>query len=71
MKVTGKTFCWIKIEGDPRGKIPKISKLLGKKNVTGQDSGFVKQGHSFFIYLHASGQIKSRVCPRFKKIVYY
>jgi len=40
MKVTGETFSSIlKEENHRRGKIPKVSKLSGKRTVTGQNSG--------------------------------
>jgi len=38
MKVTGETFS-VKKRRSRRGKIPKISKLLGKRTVAGQNSG--------------------------------
>ena len=38
MKVTGETFSFIK-KRSRRGKIPKVSKLSGKRTVTGQNSG--------------------------------
>jgi len=39
MKVTGEFFLFKKKKRSRRGKIPKVSKLLGKKTVTGQNSG--------------------------------
>jgi len=40
MKVTGETFSFIQKEKKSRrGKMPKASKLSGKKTVTGQNSG--------------------------------
>jgi len=40
MKVTGETFSFHhKRKRSRRGKIPKVSKLSGKKTVTGQNSG--------------------------------
>jgi hypothetical protein len=40
MKVTGKTLSFQKRkEESRRGKIPKLSKLSGKRTVTGQNSG--------------------------------
>jgi len=38
MKVTGETFS-VKKRRSRRGKIPKISKLSGKRTVAGQNSG--------------------------------
>ena len=40
MKVTGETFSFHLIKKKSRrGKIPKVSKLSGKRTVTGQNSG--------------------------------
>ena len=40
MKVTGEIFSFQKKEKrGQRGKIPKVSKLSGKRTVTGQNSG--------------------------------
>jgi len=39
MKVTGETFSLLKKKKRRRGKILKISKLSGKRTVTGQNSG--------------------------------
>ena len=40
MKVAGETFSFIQEEKKSRrGKIPKVSELLGKWTVTGQNSG--------------------------------
>jgi len=40
MKVTGETFSFLQKEKKSRrGKIPKVSKLTGKRTVTGQNSG--------------------------------
>jgi len=39
MKVTGETFFIKRKKGSRRGKIPKVSKLSGKRTVTGQNSG--------------------------------
>ena len=40
MKVTGETFSFIQKEKKSRrGKILKVSKLAGKRTVTGQNSG--------------------------------
>ncbi len=40
MKVTGETFSFVLIKkGSRRGKIRKVSKLSGKRTVTGQNSG--------------------------------
>ena len=39
MKVTGETFSFHKKKKSRRGKIPKVSKLSGKRTVTGQNSG--------------------------------
>ena len=40
MKVTGETFSFLQKEKKSRrGKIPKVSKLSGKKTVTRQNSG--------------------------------
>jgi len=39
MKVTGETFSFMKKKRSRRGKIPKVSKLAGKRTVTGQNSG--------------------------------
>jgi hypothetical protein len=38
MKITGETFSFNKKKSQ-RGKILKVSKLSGKRTVTGQDSG--------------------------------
>lgn len=42
MKVAGEAFFK---KGRRRGKIVKISKLTGKRTVTGQDSGKLQENH--------------------------
>jgi len=39
MKVTGETFSYFKKKKGRREKILKVSKLSGKRTVTGQNSG--------------------------------
>jgi len=39
MKVTGEIFSFQKKKRSRRGKIPKVSKLSGKRTVTGKNSG--------------------------------
>ena len=39
MKVTGETFSFKNEKRSRRSKIPQVSKLLGKRTVTGQNSG--------------------------------
>ena len=39
MKVTGETFSFIKREKEPKRQDTKVSKLSGKRTVTGQNSG--------------------------------
>jgi len=39
MKVTGETFSFILRKRSRRGKILNVSKLSGKRTVTGQNSG--------------------------------
>ena len=69
MKVTGETFSFILKKRSRRGKILNVSKLSEKRTVTGQNSGVVKRGHSSFVFpqLYLA---KSKVCPRFTKIVF-
>ena len=39
MKVTGETFSFKNEKRNRRSKIPQVSKLSGKRTVTGQNSG--------------------------------
>jgi len=53
MKVTGETFSLLKKKKCRRGKILNVSKLSGKRTVTGQNSGELytkkhRRGNSYF-----------------------
>jgi hypothetical protein len=52
MKVTGDVFSFIqKKKRSRRGKIPNVSKLSGRKTVTGQNSG------ELYAKKHQTGQL--------------
>jgi len=71
MKVTGETFSFHhKRKRAEEERYQKYLNFQAKRPLPSKDSGAVKRGHSSFVFPQLYLE-KSKVCPRFTKIVFY